>query len=316
MNNKKWLAILLVALPLPLVGCGGKKPAATPTPTRTAQATAAPSSVPSATPTEAPSKEEARGLIRRGMDKVLLGQASESLEILQKAYELDPENGEADYWLMKAYDLTEETHTPLSPAYPHAQRVLIKMQGGSHAQEAQDYISAAESGALPPASTPTPSPGKTPKPGKPSPKPTPKASKAAPPGDVAGFEKLLFGQTQDQVSKALGSDFRPYQGAKLPNLECFSIGRRNVGRYPYEVALGFKPDTTLKKVSLFRLWTTPATYIEYQALVDWTIEKYGPPHAAEDRPQPPMRSVTWEFPSAKIIVRMERDISMSIESNS
>ncbi len=323
MLSKKLLVTALAAFSFPLLGCSGK-PASTPTPTASpaAQASAAPTRAPEATPTADPAKEQARGLIRKGMDKVLLGQATDSLQVLQQAYQLDPENGEADYWLMKAYDLTEDSHSPSAPGYAHARRVLEKMKGTSHAQEAQDYVAAADlNSSSEPAPAATPTAGKTPKPGgKATPKPLPKPTKsAAPPSDVTGFEKAQFGVGQADVATAFGASFRPYQGPKLSlqNCECYSIGRRNVGRYPFEVVLGFSVDTTaLKQVLLTRLWTTPASYDEYQALVDWAIQQYGQPHGVEDRPNPPMRSVNWEFPSAKIRVKMEREISLTIEGNS
>ncbi|MBT9586171.1 hypothetical protein IV102_22710 [bacterium] len=173
-------------------GCG-KKESATPSPSPAVAASASPSAsasasaspvasttgVPGESPTLTPEEEKTRlklkGLVKEGMNQILLGHHQESLPFLQEAYQVDPTDAETHYWLFKAYEKLEPNPAGTDAPGPHAaEQVIYYTDMVSWRTEAEAYLETIptatkfgiasveiilEEGAKEPAPPPPPPPG-------------------------------------------------------------------------------------------------------------------------------------------------------------
>jgi hypothetical protein len=156
---KRWI----LASGLLVVGCGAKTPPAlppTPTATVSVSVTQSPTPVPTVTvtttATATPSNsstpvavgtpdEEYDKLSNQAVDMTLGKGYQDALPLLQKALTIRPDDPKIHFYMMICLGNLEDSPTPKSEAYAHAQKVIALAPTDPMADRARDYVAAAES---------------------------------------------------------------------------------------------------------------------------------------------------------------------------
>lgn len=79
----------------------------------------------------------------RGVEQAQLTAYEVALPDLERAAQLDPEDGEVAYYLFLCYRHAEKEPHPSSKAYPVARKVTKLLSDAERSQEAQEYLEAA-----------------------------------------------------------------------------------------------------------------------------------------------------------------------------